>query len=329
MSVHSAGNEPMTSTGALDLRALHASMVRSRVLDDFSSDLARRGRIGLVAPATGHEGHLLGALSALRPSDWVFGDLRCGVALIERGVSIRSWLGQRLGSGSSAHAGHASSGELTAKEANVVSVSSLMGTQLVHAAGVAMAMKRRGDDGVALAWYGPAAAATGDAHNAMNFAGVYELSVIFYFCSSGDPAADAQRLGGERYADRAEGYGIAGVTVDGSDVCAVADAVADAAKRARQGGGATIIDGVTGGDPLVALEARLTADGLDPVSMRRAVSTPLVAELRDAACELQAEGPPDVSTLFDDVFADLDARLHEQRDSLLTHRARFGDGTVD
>lgn len=318
-----------TSTQDLDLPALHASMVRSRVLDEFSADLARRGYVGLVAPATGYEGHLIGALAALRPTDWVFGGLRGGIALIERGVSVRSWLAQRLGTGSSAHAGHASSGELTAREANVVSVSSLMGTELVHAVGVAMAMKRRGDDGVVLAWYGPAAAATGDVHNAMNFAGVYELPVIFYYCSTGDPEADARRLGGERYTDRAEGYGIAGVRVDGADVAAIARTVGAAAEHARAGGGATIIEGVTGGDPLAALEAGLSAQGLDPEAMRRAVATPLGVELRDVWRSLQAEGPPELTTIFEHVFASLDGRLKEQRDASLRHRARFGDGTVD
>ncbi len=329
MSVHGTAGEPTSTSPDLDLRRLHASMVRSRVLDDFSADLARRGLVGLVAPARGHEGHLLGALAALRPSDWVFGDLRSGIALIERGVPIRRWLAQRLGTASAAHGGHASSGELTAKEANVVSVSSLMGTQLVHAVGVAMAMKRRSDPSVVLAWYGPAAAATGDVHNAMNFAGVYPLRVIVHSCSSAALAADAERLGGERYADRAEGYGIAGATVDGSDVAAVADAVAEAADRARSGGGATILEGVTGADPMASLEAKLTAEGLDVASLRRAVATPLAAELRDAVVELQAEGPPELSTIFDHVFESLDARLNEQKDSLLRHRARFGDGTVD
>jgi TPP-dependent pyruvate/acetoin dehydrogenase alpha subunit len=328
MSVQTPGAEPMTSHD-LDLRSLHASMVRSRVLDDFTADLARRGLIGLAPPMRGYEAHVFGAMAALRPSDWLFGDLRTGVSAVKRGVSVREWLAQRLGTGSSAHAGHASGSELTAKEANVVSVSSLMGTQLVHAVGVAMGMKVRNDPSVVLAWYGPAAAATGDAHNAMNFAGVYDLPVIFYYCSSGDPAADAQRLGGERYADRAEGYGISGVTVDGSDIEAVALEVANAAARARTGGGSTIIEGVTSGDPMAAIEGRMTANGLDVASLRRAVATPLAASLREAVVELQAEGPPEISTLFDDVFESLDARLIEQRDSLLKHRARFGDGTVE
>lgn len=312
-----------------DLRALHRSMVRSRVLDDFVADLGRRGLVGLVAPARGYEAHLFGALAALRPTDWLFGDLRMGSSMLERGVAIRSWLAQLLGTGSSAHAGHASSAELTAREAHVVSVSSLMGTQLVHAGGLAMAMQRRQDDGVVLAWYGPSAAATGDAHNAMNFAGVYRLPVIFYYCTSGDPAADAQRIGGERYADRAEGYGFAGVTVDGSDVLAVMDAVSAAASRARAGGGATIIEGITGADPLASVEARLTADGVDVAAARREIAGPLQAELKAALTSLQAEGPPATHTLFDHVFAEPDARLREQHNGLARHTARFGDGTID
>ncbi|MCP4737053.1 MAG: hypothetical protein GY873_22955 [Bosea sp.] len=326
MSVQMAASEPLTQHD-LDLRSLHSSMVRSRVLDDLQGDLARRGLIGLAPPMTGYEAHVFGAMAALRPSDWLFGDLRTGAAAVERGVPVRTWLAQRLGTANSSTGGKST--ELTAKEANVVSVSSLMGTQLVHAVGVAMGMKAREDDGVVLCWYGPAAAASGDAHNAMNFAGVYRLPVIFYYCTSGDPAADAQRLGGEAYTDRADGYGIAGERVDGSDINAVAIAVANAAARARTGGGSTILEGITSGDPLAAVEAKLTASGLDVAALRRSVATPLTAELRAAVIELQAEGPPEVATMFEHVFSALDDRLIEQRDSLLRHRARFGDGTVD
>ncbi len=327
MTVHSASESSLVLDA--DLRRIHRSMVRSRVLDDFLADLGRRGIVGLVAPARGYEAHLFGALAALRPSDWIFGDLRMGGSVLERGVAIRTWLAQILGSASAAHAGHASSAEITAREAHVVSVSSLMGTQLVHASGLAMAMQRKGDDGVVLAWYGPSAAATGDAHNAMNFAGVYKLPVIFYYCSSGDSAADAQRIGGERYADRAEGYGFEGVTVDGSDVLAVIEAVGDAASRARAGGGATIIEGITGADPLVAVEARLSEDGVDVAAARRAIESPLRAELNSALTSLLAEGPPAAHTLFDNVFAEPDDRLREQNDGLARHTARFGDGTID
>ncbi len=298
--------------------------IRSRVLDDHLADLNARSLIGMFAPARGAEAHLYGALSALRADDWLFGDLRTGRLALERGLDAQGLMAQMLGGAGAAHAGHATPGEVTWRAGNVVSTSSLLGTQLVHASGAAQGMKARGADTVAVAWFGPGAAATGDAHCAFNFAGVYSLPVVFIYVSAGD--ADAERLSGTM-AERGDSYGIEAVEV-GSDFAAMADAVGAACERARSGGGATIIDG-RAGDAVAPLEAAMTADGVDVGGRKRAIRSSFEAELKAATDAVLAAGPPSLDSLFDAVYAEPGARLEEQKAGLVAAVERFSDGTVD
>ncbi len=311
---------PVATDGDLQTRLARA-IVRSRAVDDFVAGLARRGLISMVPPARGIEGHLYGAVAALRPADWTFGDGRMGAVALERGLPVRQYVAQLLGSASSGTAGHATPSEPSAAAVRCVSTSSLLGTHLVQASGVAHAMAHKRSDEVALAWFGPGAAAVGDAHVAFNFAGVYRTPVIFYFCGSGDEQADRERLGGESFAERAEGYGFGAVTVDGSDPVAVHAAVAAATEQARAGGGPTIVDGRTGADPLASLGA--------PAADVEAWTQALTSELKDAAEAVLAEGPPQLASLFEHVFAEPTERLNEQRTQLEAHRARFASGEID
>ncbi len=314
--------------------SLHRAMVRSRVLDDVIGDLQRRGQVGVFAPAKGHEAHIYGALLALRQSDWLFADTRQGAAALYRGFELRAWLAQLLGGATAAHMGHAMSMEFTARAVNFVSVSSPVGTQIIHASGTAQGMKTKGADDVSFVWFGPAAAASGDCHVGLNFAGVYKVPAVFYFSSSGDAEQDAERIGPGVFADRAEGYGIRGVRVDGSDVFAVYAAVADAAARARRGYGPTLIEGVTGGpdgglDPLERLEGYMVSRKIDPAPLRGKIGAAFEAEVRGHVDELLAGARPADSTLFDHVFAEPTPQLNDQRRVHLGHRARFASGLID
>jgi len=307
-----------------DLADFYAQAIRSRVLDDHLAELSSRSVLGMFSPARGAEAHLYGTLSALQDEDWLFGDLRTGRLALERGLSAEGFIAQLLGGVGAAHAGHATPGEVTWRDGNVVSTSSLLGTQMVHASGAAQGMKARGANSVAVAWFGPGAAATGDAHCAFNFAGVYKLPVVFVYVSAGD--ADAERISGSLL-ERGDSYGVAAVEV-ASDFAAIADAVGEACERARGGGGATIIDG-RAGDAVPTLEAALTASGMDVAGRKRGIESTFHAELKAATDAVLAAGPPGVGSLFDGVFAEPGARLDEQRAGLEAAIDRFSDGTVD
>jgi len=127
---------------------------------------------------------------------------------------------------------------------NIVSVSSPVGTQVLHAVGVAMGAWVRGDDAVAITFFGEGTANQGEVHEAMNFAGVHKLPVIFV-CENNGYAISVplvRQVGGLSVAARAAGYGFPGVTVDGGDVLECYRVAREAHERARTGEGPTLIE---------------------------------------------------------------------------------------
>jgi 2-oxoisovalerate dehydrogenase E1 component alpha subunit len=134
------------------------------------------------------------------------------------------------------HFGHA--------KLRIISGSSVVATQIPHAAGIALATKIRGEKEVTVVYFGDGATSEGDFHEALNFAGVHRLPVIF-FCENNGYAISVpqdEQMAIENVSDRAHGYGMPGVTVDGNDVLAVFAAMRRAVERARQGEGPTLIE---------------------------------------------------------------------------------------
>ena len=129
----------------------------------------------------------------------------------------------------------------------IVSGSAPVATHFPHAAGIALASKLRGLDEVSVVYIGEGGTSTGDCHEAMNFAGVHKLPVIFVIENNQYAISVHWRKQAavEDVSVRAEGYGFPGVTVDGNDVLAVYAAMKDAVDRARKGEGATLIEGKT------------------------------------------------------------------------------------
>ena len=126
----------------------------------------------------------------------------------------------------------------------IVNLSNVVGTQVPQAAGVALASKMRGEDTVTIVYFGDGATSSGDCHEGMNFAGIHKLPVIF-FCENNGYAISvplAKQMAVANVADRAEAYGMPGVTIDGCDIAAVYEATAEAAARARTGEGPTLIE---------------------------------------------------------------------------------------
>lgn len=230
---------------------------------------------------------------ALRADDWLFLDPRSASAAWLRGMPLEALVAQALGTAGAAHAGHASPAEVTWKDGHVVSSGSLLGTHLLHAGGVAQAMAARQRDTVALAVFGPAAVATGDAHCAFNFAGVYRQPVVFAYLASDDAAT---RLSGGAFVDRADAYGIGAEAADGADPAALVAACAAAVRRARSG------------EPCL-LEIRAP---LRDVAVEPGLAARFGAEVRGAIQGARAQGAPAPQTLFESVTAAPSPSLLEQ-----------------
>jgi 2-oxoisovalerate dehydrogenase E1 component alpha subunit len=228
---------------------LYYKLLLSRVVAQRERMLNRLGKGPFAITGEGQEGTQVGVTFALRPGqDWVLPYYRdIGVA-ITIGQTPRDLLlallscEEDISSGGRNMPSHFSDPKL-----KIVSGSAPVATQVPHAAGIALASKLRGLDEVTAVFFGDGATSVGDVHEAMNFAGIHKLPVIFV-CEHNSYAISVPwrlQCAVENVAIRAEGYGFPGVTIDGNDVLAAYGAARDAVERARNGEGATFIEAKT------------------------------------------------------------------------------------
>jgi pyruvate dehydrogenase E1 component alpha subunit len=220
------------------LTKLHRAMLMGRRFDERMLNLQRQGRIGTFAPIKGQEASQLGAVAALKDSDWMAPSFREAAA--------QAWRGKDPVNGILYYAGY-DEGGVVEQDVNNLPVAVPVGSQTLHAAGLGYAIKYRGTDQVAMVFFGDGATSEGDFHEAMNFAGVFQLPVIF-LCQNNQWAISvplSRQTNSKTLAQKALAYDIPGIRVDGNDVLAVYAAAKEAVERARSGGGPTMIEAVT------------------------------------------------------------------------------------
>jgi 2-oxoisovalerate dehydrogenase E1 component alpha subunit len=231
-----------------DLLSIYHYMLLTRRVDERMWILNRQGKAPFAIPCQGHEAAQVGTAYNLRPGyDYVYPYYRdFGIALTV-GQTTRdhflSLLGRKEDPNS---AGRQMPGHYSSRELNIVTSSAPVGVQYPQAAGTALAFKMRGEDGVVLACGGEASISPGDWHEAMNFAGIHDLPVVFLIENNAYAITTPERLQvAGTIAGRAAGYGFLGVEVDGNDVLAVYGAAKEAFERARRGEGPTLIEAKT------------------------------------------------------------------------------------
>jgi pyruvate dehydrogenase E1 component alpha subunit len=220
------------------LMKLYEAMVLGREFDRRMLNLQRQGRIGTFPPITGQEAAHLGAAAVLEPSDWMVPSFRETAAELWRGKSMESVLMAFNGYNEGWH---------VEEGRNDLPISVPVGSQVLHAVGIAWAMKYRKEKHVAMTFFGDGATSEGDVHEALNFAGVFQAPVIFV-CQNNQWAISiprSQQTRSKTIAQKALAYGIEGIQVDGNDILAVYAATREAAQRARAGDGPTLIECVT------------------------------------------------------------------------------------
>ena len=230
------------------LRALFRAMLLGRRFDERLLNLQRQGRIGTFPPTTGQEAAQLGAVAALESNDWIAPSFRETVAEIWRGKTMESII---------IHNNGFSEGDDSDTTYNNLPVSVPVASQALHAVGIGWAVKYRNALQVAMAFFGDGATSEGDFHEAMNFAGVYQLPVVFV-CQNNHWAISvplSRQTRSRTLAQKALAYGFPGIQVDGNDILAVYSAAREAVQRARDGKGPTFIECVT-----YRLQMHTTAD---------------------------------------------------------------------
>lgn len=319
------------------LQKLHRFMLLGRRFDERMLRLQRQGRIGTFAPIEGQEASQIGPVATLREDDWMVPAFRESGAMIWRGQSMEGIL--------LLYGGYNQAGEIP-EGINNLPVAVPVGTQILHAAGLAYGMKYRGDDRVAMAFFGDGATSEGDFHEGLNFAGVFQTPAVFV-CQNNQWAISVPRrhqTRSETLAQKALAYGLPGIQVDGNDVLATYVAAQEAVERARSGGGPTLIECVTyrrsvhttaddptryrtdeeveeweERDPITRFQAYLKGKDLLSDEKLEEIEKEIDQEIRDAverAEKRMEELAGEAMVMFDDLYAELPPYVREQREEL-------------
>jgi pyruvate dehydrogenase E1 component alpha subunit len=320
-----------------DLRELLRLMIRARRLDRECVALQRQGELTVYPPFEGQEAAQVGSAYALGPDDMVFPSFRELAAAVTRGVDAVEYLQYHRGTW------HGGPYDPIANRFAPICVP--VATQIVHAVGWAMGARLDATGASSLAYFGDGSASEGDFHEGVNMAAVFGAPTIFLCQNNGWAiSVPLSQQTAAPIADRAAGYGIPGVRVDGNDVLAVYAATRDALGRARAGDGPSLIEAMTyrigshttaddasryredeevaswrGRDPIERLRRYLISTGaVDDASIVaiEEESQEWVAKVR---AELTAIGPPPASEVFDHTFAEPPPTVLAQR------RERLGD----
>ncbi|MFE5323289.1 pyruvate dehydrogenase (acetyl-transferring) E1 component subunit alpha [Paenibacillus sp. NPDC056579] len=220
------------------LKELMRRMVFTRTWDQRAVNLTRQGRLGFYAPVSGQEASMVGSEFALNKDDFICPGYRDMPQIVWHGLPMyQAFLYSR---------GHQHGGQIPA-DVHVLMPQIIIGAQILHAMGVAMAFKKRGEKRVTITYTGDGGSSEGDFYEGLNFAGAFKLPSIFVVQNNGYAITTpfAKQTAAESVAHKAVAAGIKGVQVDGMDVLAVVKAVQDAAERGRNGEGATLIEMIT------------------------------------------------------------------------------------
>lgn len=342
------GVEPQSS----DLLAIHRAMLTTRLMDARMMKLQRQGRVGFVGSSMGQEGAIHASAQAFGASDWVFSALREGGVTLQRGMSMNDYVAHMFGNAEDTAKGRQMPNHFQCKEANFPSWSSVLGTQMPHAVGAAMAMQRRGEKNVVAAYTGDGATSTSGFHSAMNFAGVYKAPVVFLVIDNGWAISlpSAKQTAAKSYADKAVAYGMPGFNVDGMDVFAVFDAVEEARQRALAGEGPSLLNlrcYRQGGhsssddptryrneeeveywakrDPLARFENYLFKHDLLNDAELEQMNQSLTEQIKAAVDHAETVGAPPLESLVEDVFETPPHHLRRQVADALRIVAEKGD----
>ena len=327
--------------GEDDFLALYRSLVLLRTYDERSVVYHRQGRIGTYAIYWGHEAMQAGSFHALADEDWIFPSYRESAIGLLRGMppeTILAWW-----------RGHPS-GWWNPADYNVASICVPIATHVPHAAGLAWGKRLKGEDACAIAYFGDGATSEGAFHEGANFAAVMRAPVVL-FCNNNQWAIStplSKQTAAPTLADKAIGYGIPAVRVDGGDVLAVYEATRDAVLRARAGEGPTFIEAVsyraaphaTADDPSLYIDAErveeqrenecvgryeryLRRSGVLSDEEAEAAKADALELLRAGIAEAEAEPPADPSLVFEHAYADPPPSLLAEQDEL---RRILGDG---
>jgi pyruvate dehydrogenase E1 component alpha subunit len=324
-----ASQDSVSPLSENQLREAFRWMLLSRAVDAKAFNLQRQGRLGTFAPCGGQEASIVGVAMALRPGvDWVVPQYRELAVQLRQGWPLRDaflfWRGHPDG---------------WRPPPKILPVAIALAAQLPHAVGLAWGLKQQGIDAVVATFCGEGASSEGDFHEALNFAGVLKAPVLFVVQDNNWAISTPRSIqsAAVSLADRAPGYGMAGVSVDGNDLSAVFKAAATAIATARAGEGPTLLEARTyrllahntvddptryvdpeelaaaeRNEPIARLRAHLREQGVLTEEQEQEMLAEVQLTIDEAVAEAEAHPQPDPAELFEHVYAEMPERLRKQ-----------------
>jgi len=319
-----------------DLVKLYEHMLTCRVLDEVAFKLQRSGRMGTYPQNMGQEATSLGAAYVLDRTDWLVTCYRENAGLFWHGVPMTHvllhWMGDERGN-------------YIPDDVHATPLSIPIGTQMLHATGIAWAAKYRKAGEIACTFFGDGATSEGDFHEAANFAANLDIPVIFFCQNNGWSISVPAKIqsSAETFAQRGLAYGMDCYQVDGNDLFAVVKVMKQAVETARKKNRPVFIEGVTyrlgdhttaddasryrdtkeldawkAKDPLIRLRKYLENKGLWSDEKQEALEARAKAIVQEVVKTAEEMPDPDVTDIFDYTFAEMPESLRVQRETMRT-----------
>jgi 2-oxoisovalerate dehydrogenase E1 component alpha subunit len=316
-----------------EVLGMYRAMLLARGVDERMWLMQRAGKIAFIISGQGHEGAQVATSWPMRKAqDWMAPYYRSIASAMTFGMSAEDIVTAHLAKADDVSSGgRQMPGHYGGAPYNIVSLSSPVGTQVLHAVGLALGAWVRGDDVVTMTQFGEGTSNQGEIHEAMNFAGVHRLPVIFV-CENNGYAISVpleRQVAGGSVAARAAGYGFPGVVVDGGDVLGCYAAAKEAHERARRGEGPTLIEArvvrltshssdddqrryrdpaevaqLKENDPIPLFARELRESGILTDEIEERLRAEVKAEVNDASKRAEARPEPTTDDAHDRVYAE-------------------------
>src|SRR5579875_3592486 len=316
--------------------ALYRYMQLGRAFSNKIIALQRQGRATTFGSLVGQEATAVGLAAPLQPQDWMATSYREIASLIVKGFPLSTLIYLFRGL----------TPENYPRETHCLPFQIVIGTQMLHAVGLAMAARIAGDPVVSVGVCGDGATSEGDFNEALNFAGVFQAPVVLVVQNNGWAISvpRQRQSAAPTFAARGPGFGLPSVLVDGNDILAVYDVMQQAVERARSGQGPTLIETLTyrigahttsddptryrdaaeveawqAKDPIKRFRRFLMERGLLSEEQDQQMTAAVEEEMNEAVQAAEAMPLMKPDSFFDFMWAELPPRLREQRQDLLRY----------
>ncbi len=343
------GADPELDKGLL--RELFVHMMRVRCVDQRMLKLQRAGRVGFVGSMLGLEAAMIGSAAALEGRDWMWSGLREGGAALMRGLPLSEYIAQMYCNSNDTAKGRQMCNHLQHAASHYPSWSSVIGTQITHGVGAALAAKRRGLDEVHAVYFGDGATSSNGFHSGLNFAAVWKVRCVFLCVDNGWAiSVPSKAQTAAPYVDKGKAYGMLAHEVDGNDVLATYQATKSLVERARAESEPALlvlktyrmlghsssddpslyrdqaeVDEWAARDPIKRYAGYLTGLGVLGAGEQEEIEAKLLEEIDDEIRTQEAADPMALKTLVEDVYAEVPRHLRRQYNAFIEVAERHGE----